>query len=94
MLPRMGVSQGLPQHEAAVVETIGRELRAPAAAGVAGLVFSGLFTASLALLYRTPAKGSNAAQIATWYLQNQAKTLGVVGGDAFHRAVDNRRSRR
>ena len=78
ILAQMDASRELPR-EAAVVGTIGRELRAPAAAGIAGLIFAALFTTSLVLLYRTPTKGSNAAQIATWYLQNQAKTIGVVG---------------
>ena len=76
-LPRMAASHGLS--EPAIVETIDRELRAPAAAGIAGLLFAGLFATSIALLYRTPAKGSSAAEIAHWYLQNQAKTLGLVG---------------
>jgi hypothetical protein len=75
----MAASHGLSEREPAIVDTINRELRAPAAAGIAGLVFAGLFAASIALLYRTPAKGSTAAQIAAWYLQNQAKTLGLVG---------------
>jgi hypothetical protein len=78
-LPSMGVSQGLSGPEAAVIESTRRELRTPTAAGVAGLVFAGLFISSLALLYRTPAKGSSAAEISAWYLQNQAKTIGVVG---------------
>jgi hypothetical protein len=73
----MAASHGLS--EPAIVETIDRELRAPAAAGIAGLLFAGLFATSIALLYRTPAKGSSAAEIAHWYLQNQAKTLGLVG---------------
>ncbi len=62
-----------------IVDSIGREVRAPAAAGVAGLVFAALFTTSLALLYRTPAKHSTAAEIAAWYVQNQSKTIGLVG---------------
>jgi hypothetical protein len=46
---------------------------------VAGLVFSTLFTISLVLLYRQPAKGSGADEIAAWYLRNEVKTLGLVG---------------
>jgi hypothetical protein len=56
-----------------------RELRAPAAAGVAGLVFAALFTASIVLLYRQPASGSTAHEIAVWYLGNASRTVALVG---------------
>ena len=65
--------------DGSLVESVGREFRAPAAAGIAGLVFTALFVVSMLLLYRRPAKGSSAAEIAQWYLKNDAKTLGVVG---------------
>jgi hypothetical protein len=75
----MSAVRELPQGEPGVIGTIDRELRAPAAAGIAGLVFSGLFVASLVLLYRSPAKGSSAAQIAAWYLRGNVETIGLVG---------------
>ena len=65
--------------EGALVGTVSRELRAPAAAGIAGLVFTALFVVSIVLLYRRPAKGSSAAEITAWYLQNGSKTIGIVG---------------
>jgi len=58
---------------------VGRELRTPAAAGIAGLVFSALFVASLVLLYRHPASGSSAQEIAEWYGRKDARNIGVVG---------------
>jgi len=70
---------GSPPREPPVSDTIGRELRTPAAAGVAGLVFAALFVLSLALLYRQPAAGSNADEISAWYLKKSTKTLGLVG---------------
>jgi hypothetical protein len=73
------VGTGPERSEARVVDAVGRELRAPSAAGIAGLVFSGLFVTAIVLLYRQPAKGSTAHEIAAWYLQNNAKTLGIVG---------------
>jgi hypothetical protein len=65
--------------EPAAFAAVGRELRAPAAAGVAGLLFATLFTLAIALLYRQPPKGSTAAEIAAWYFRNNAKTAGLVG---------------
>ena len=65
--------------EPGVVEAVGSQLRAPAAAGVAGLIFVVLFVVSLALLYREPARGSSAAEIAAWFVQHQTGTIGLVG---------------
>ena len=56
-----------------------RELRTPAAAGVAGLVFAALFVTAILLLYPQPAAGSTSAQIAAWYLRGDSTTLGLVG---------------
>jgi hypothetical protein len=56
-----------------------RELHAPAAAGVAGLVFAGLFVASVVLLYPEPARGGTSAQIAAWYMHGRVRTLAIVG---------------
>ena len=65
--------------EPRALEAAARELRTPAAAGVAGLVFAGLFAAAVVLLYPQPAKGSTSAQIAAWYTSGNARTLGLVG---------------
>src|SRR5262249_26276215 len=72
--------QGEPSaRERETLDSIAHSLRTPRAAGIAGLVFSTLFVVSILLLYRQPAKGSSAAEIASWYLQHNAKTLGIVG---------------
>jgi hypothetical protein len=66
-------SPGTPLH------TVGRDLRAPRAAGVAGLLFSVLFITALLLLRNHPAPGSSAAVIQEWYLRDNARQLAVVG---------------
>lgn len=58
---------------------LGRELRAPRAAGVAGLVFAALFVGSLLLLRNHPAPGSSAAEVAEWYLRKDARKVALVG---------------
>jgi hypothetical protein len=65
--------------EPAALRAAERELRTPAAAGVAGLVFAALFVASVVLLYPQPARGSSNAQIAAWYVHGRGRTLGIVG---------------
>ena len=61
------------------IALVGRDLRAPRAAGVAGLLFSGLFIASLLLLRGQPGAGSSSAEIAHWYLGRNAGRVGVIG---------------
>jgi hypothetical protein len=61
------------------LQTVGRDLRAPRAAGVAGLLFSVLFVTALLLLRNHPAPGSSAAAIQEWYLRDNARQLAVVG---------------
>jgi hypothetical protein len=56
-----------------------RELRTPAAAGVAGLVFSALFVLSMILLYRHPPAGATAQEIAVWYGRKAARNYAIVG---------------
>src|SRR5204863_105658 len=46
---------GSPGRESTVSDTLQRELRTPAVAGLAGLVFAALVVLSLRLLYRQPA---------------------------------------
>jgi hypothetical protein len=80
-LARMSAAEGDGRRDkvdAPILESVGRELRTPRAAGVAGLVFTALFVASILLLYRQPARGTDAAAIASWYLQNRAGTIGLV----------------
>jgi hypothetical protein len=72
-------SVSISDSEAARVDSVGRELRTPRAAGIAGLVFAGLFVTALVLLYRQPARGAAADEIAAWYLRDDAKALGLVG---------------
>lgn len=74
-----GASREHGRREPRMLLAAERELRAPAAAGVAGLVFAGLFVASVVLLYPQPARGSTAAQIAAWYLHGRVRTLAIVG---------------
>ncbi len=61
------------------VGTVSRDLRAPRAAGVAGLAFAVLFIGSLLLLRSQPAAGSTADEIARWYLKNDSRHLAIVG---------------
>lgn len=56
-----------------------RRLETPRAAGVAGLLFSGLFVASVLLLRARPAPGSSAEEIADFYLERDSGTVAVVG---------------
>jgi len=76
----MGAAVGGPARgrEPESIRTVERELRTPASAGAAGLVFSALFSASLALLYRQPS-GGTATAIAAWYARTDSKTIGLVG---------------
>ena len=66
------------EHELELTE-MSRELRAPRAAGIAGLVFAALFIGSILLLRNQPAAGSTAAEIQRWYLRDNARHLGLVG---------------
>jgi hypothetical protein len=71
----MDPHQQPPSEGASVVQ----ELRSPRAAGIAGLVFAGLFVAAFLLLRHTPAAGSSAAEIETFYLRENVKRLAIVG---------------
>jgi len=55
-----------------------RDLRAPRAAGVAGLAFAALFISALLLLRGQPTAGSSVDEIAGWYLR-KGKTVAIVG---------------
>ena len=58
---------------------MGRDLRAPRAAGVAGLAFAVLFIASILLLRNHPAPGASAEEVTRWYVQDRARHLALVG---------------
>jgi hypothetical protein len=66
------------EHELELTE-MSRELRAPRAAGIAGLVFAAFFIGSVLLLRNQPAAGSSADEIQRWYLRDNARHLGLVG---------------
>ena len=56
-----------------------RRLETPRAAGVAGLAFAGLFTASIVLLRNQPTGGSTAAEVRNFYLSRNAGSVALVG---------------
>jgi hypothetical protein len=56
-----------------------RSVRAPRAAGIAGLVFSALFVGSVLLLRHQPPRGASAAEIQDWYLRGHVRDLALVG---------------
>jgi hypothetical protein len=64
---------------AATLAVVGRDLRAPRAAGVAGLLFAALFITSLLMLRGQPDAGSTAGEIERWYLGHDANRIGVIG---------------
>jgi len=59
--------------------SVGRDLRTSRAAGIAGLLFSVLFVASILLLRNHPAPGSSADEIRAWYLRDSSKQVAIVG---------------
>jgi hypothetical protein len=63
----------------APLAAVSRDLRAPRAAGVAGIAFAALFITSILLLRSQPAAGSSTDEIAEWYLRKDARHLAVVG---------------
>ena len=65
--------------DAPLIRRVGEEASAPAAAGVAGLLFAALFVAAVLLLYRQPPQHSTAAQVTAWYLGGSRQTIGLVG---------------
>ncbi len=64
---------------AQVLAAAGRDLRAPRAAGVAGLLFAALFIGSILLVRGQPAAESSTAEIAQWYLRNDSSRVALVG---------------
>ena len=60
-------------------ERAGRRLETPRAAGVAGLVFSALFVASLLLLRKHPSPESSPAEVAEFYLHENGGRVALFG---------------
>ena len=63
----------------ALLQPIARGLRAPRAAGVAGLLFSVLFVVSLALLHDHPSSGASAAELKAYYEQGNGRYINLIG---------------
>jgi hypothetical protein len=62
-----------------LLQPLARGLRAPRAAGVAGLLFSVLFVTSLALLHDHPPTGASAADLKAYYEQGNGHYINLVG---------------
>lgn len=65
--------------ETRTARVVERKLETPRAAGIAGLVFSGLFIASILLVRADPEAGSSAEEIADFYLRKDAGRVALVG---------------
>jgi hypothetical protein len=65
--------------ESAVGHRVARRLQTSRAAGVAGLVFSLLFVVAVLLARRHPGRGSTAAEIASFYLDQDAGRVVLFG---------------
>jgi len=65
--------------EPVALGAVAREVRAPRAAGIAGLAFATLFVASLVLLRHHPAAGASEQEIADFYRDDQSGNLVLVG---------------
>jgi hypothetical protein len=65
--------------ESAAGRGVGRRLETPRAAGIAGLVFSLLFVVAILLSRPAPARGSTAEEIASFYLEQGAGRVVLLG---------------
>jgi hypothetical protein len=65
--------------ESAAGSGVGHRLDTPRAAGIAGLVFSVLFVVAILLTRSHPAGGSTAAEIASFYLEQDAGRIALFG---------------
>jgi hypothetical protein len=73
------LTNGRDADVAGVLSTVGRDVRAPRAAGVAGILFAAFFVCSLLMLQGAPGAGSTSAEIAGWYLRSGSRHLAIVG---------------
>jgi hypothetical protein len=62
-----------------LLQPLARGLRAPRAAGVAGLLFSALFVTSLVLLHDHPPTGATAAELKAYYEQGDGRYINLIG---------------
>jgi hypothetical protein len=70
---------GLVTSESAAGRGVGRRLDTPRAAGIAGFVFSLLFVVAILLARPHPARGSSAEEIASFYLEQDAGRVALIG---------------
>ena len=77
--PALGQAAPDAERDLAVISDAGRALRAPRAAGIAGIAFAILFTLALVLIRNLPLGHLNDAQIAAWFASG-ADTALLVGG--------------
>jgi len=77
--PAPGQAPGFPALPLPVIEEAGRQLRAPWAASIAGLLFAVLFTAALVLVRNQPVLESSDAQLAGQFATGQ-DLAGFIGG--------------
>ena len=76
---RRGGATGQPRETVAAIDEAGRQLRAPFAAGLAGLLFAVLFTAALVLLRSQPMTTASDAEIARIFATGGDLPI-VIGG--------------
>jgi hypothetical protein len=79
MMPARAGPVIVSRMEAAFGDAPESKLKAPRAAGVAGLVFAALFVVALLLVRRHPAADSTAQEVALWYLGPNRTNVGLVG---------------
>jgi hypothetical protein len=68
-----------PTLSTAPLRPLARGLRAPRAAGVAGLLFAGLFVASILLLRHHPPRNASPEQIKAFFDQGDGRLVNLVG---------------
>jgi hypothetical protein len=68
-----------PVGDGTPLTSVGRGLRTPRAAGIAGLAFAVLFVTAILMVRNHPGPGSSADEIAQWYLRSGARHVALVG---------------
>ncbi len=72
------MSKGAPEASTPLVGPLVRDVSAPRAAGVAGLLFAALFIGAILLVRGQPAAESSPAEVADWYLRGDSKRVAFV----------------
>ena len=72
------MSKGAPGASTPLVGPLVRDVSAPRAAGVAGLLFAALFIGAILLVRGQPAAESSPAEVAEWYLRGDSKRVALV----------------